>query len=206
MSRNKRRALILTGVLFILAVSAFDKWAGTDFRTYLLTPTPKGTDADKYHKQLFTVVNVVDGDTVDIDIADGEYDHTRIRLLGVDTPETKNPRTGKMYYGREASDYAARTLQGKDVTVIIDTVSDVRDRYNRLLGYIEIEGRVFNEDLVRLGYGYADLRFKHSQLNRYASMQEKAVEQEVGLWKNAKQNDLPAWLQREQPDILQLRN
>ena len=206
MSKNQRRTLLLCGVLLLFALSTFDKWAGKGVRTYLLTPTPKGTDAKKYHNKTFKVISVVDGDTIDIDIADGKYDQTRIRLLGVDTPETKNPRTPEMYYGAEASNFAKNTLLNKDVKVIIDTVSDVRDRYNRLLGYIEIDGKVFNEEIVRSGYGYADLRFKHSQLSRYAQMQEQAVKQKIGLWKEVQPDDLPAWLNREYPNILELRN
>jgi len=56
-------------------------------------------DVARYHGKTFTVVNVVDGDTIDVDVPDGEYEHTRIRLWGVDTPETKSPKVGVMYFG-----------------------------------------------------------------------------------------------------------
>jgi len=54
-------------------------------------------DTEKYHGKTFTVSNVVDGDTIDIDVPDGEYEHTRIRLWGIDTPESKSPKVGVMY-------------------------------------------------------------------------------------------------------------
>jgi endonuclease YncB( thermonuclease family) len=63
-------------------------------------------DIQKYNGRQFAIVKVVDGDTIDIDIPDANYNHTRIRLWGVDTPETKDPRTGPMYFGKEASDFA----------------------------------------------------------------------------------------------------
>ncbi len=205
MSRNRRRTFIIMGVLLFVALGLVDRWGGKGVREVILRPRPKGVDAKKYHRKSFAIKKIVDGDTVDIDIADGEYEHTRIRLLGVDTPETKDPRRPEMYFGQEASDFAAQVLEGKDVMVIIDTVSDVRDRYGRLLAYIEVDGKIFNEMLIRKGFGYADLRFKHGEFDRYAAMQEEAVKAKVGLWEEVTQEDLPGWLRREKGDILSLR-
>ena len=58
----------------------------------------KTYDVRKYHGKTFTVVNAVDGDTIDINIPDGKYEQTRIRLWGVDTPETKHPSIGAVSY------------------------------------------------------------------------------------------------------------
>ena len=196
---------MLMGVLLFVALAMVDRWGGRGVRQVILEPRPSGADAKKYHRKIFAVKKIIDGDTVDIDVADGEYGHTRIRLLGVDTPETKDPRYPAMYYGQEATDFAGKMLEGKDVTVVIDTVSDVRDRYGRLLAYIEVDGVVFNEELIRQGFGYADLRFAHGEYERYVRMQEIAVKKGVGLWKEAEIDDLPGWLQREQGDILELR-
>ena len=80
----------------------------------------RSNDLEKYHAKTFTVVNVVDGDTIDIDAADGKYDHTRVRLWGIDTPETKNPKTGVMYFGPEAAEFTKELALGKPVTVYLD--------------------------------------------------------------------------------------
>src|SRR5690606_19653965 len=103
-------------------------------------------------------------DTLDIAAADGDMATTRIRLIGVDTPETQHPTGGPMYYGQEATDFAKRLAEGRQVTVLLDTVSDERDRYGRLLAYVVLpDGRVLNEVMIREGYGYADSRFRHSR-------------------------------------------
>jgi micrococcal nuclease len=160
-------------------------------------------DRAKYHNKTFTVVKVVDGDTLDVDMPDGKYKTTRIRLLGVDTPETKKPNTPVMYYGPEASDYTRKITLGKKVTVLIDTVSDERDRFGRLLGYIRLEdGRIVNEMLVEDGYAYADLRFKHSDFEKYRELMEKAKVQKKGLWKDVQLKDMPGWMQKIKPTVL----
>ncbi|MDD5457919.1 MAG: thermonuclease family protein [Phycisphaerae bacterium] len=160
-------------------------------------------DEAKYDGKVFTVTNVVDGDTLDIDVPDGKYDHTRIRLLGVDTPETKNSRTGPMYYGQEASGFAASLAMDRKVTVHLDKISRTRDKYGRLLAYVELEnGDILDEELIRQGYGYADSRFKHSFYNQYAQIEKAARNNGCGLWKNVTLEQLPQWLQRKNPAVL----
>ena len=149
---------------------------------------------------VITVSNTAGGDLA---IGDGKFDNTRVRLLGMDAPETKSPKVPAMYYGAEATAFAEQLADGKEVTVIIDTVGDVRDMYDRLLAYIRLDdGRVLNEELIVNGCAYADLRFRHSQYDRYLRLQQKAMEQKAGLWKNVTTEQLPKWLQRESPDLL----
>lgn len=203
MSRRRRRAVFV--ICFVLALGGvwLDRQHGSGLREVLLQKNPEGPDADKYHLKSFKVVNVVDGDTLDIDIPDGKYDHTRIRLLGIDTPETKSPKYGSMYFGPQASQFAEKLTINKHATVIIDTTSPSRDRYRRLLGYLKLEdGEILNEELLRYGFAYADLRFKHSEFDKYVKLQDAAINSGIGLWKEAKKSDLPKWLQRERPDIL----
>ena len=135
-------------------------------------------DISKYHGRQFTVVKVVDGDTLDIDIPDGKYSHTRIRLWGIDTPETKDPRTGPMYFGKEASDFATKLALGKQVTVLPGKRRKTRDKYHRLLAYIQLpDGTFLNEVLLSEGYAYADLRFKHGLYNKYKQLEAVARSQ-----------------------------
>jgi hypothetical protein len=70
----------------------------------------KVRDFEKYHEKTFAVVNVTDGDTIDINVPDDKYNHTRVRLWGIDAPETKNPKTGIMYFGPEAADFTKNQL------------------------------------------------------------------------------------------------
>jgi micrococcal nuclease len=154
-------------------------------------------DISKYHGQQFAVVKVVDGDTLDIDIPDGKYSHTRIRLWGIDTPETKDPRTGPMYFGKEASDFATKLALGKQVTVYLEKEKNSRDKYHRLLAYIQLpDGTFLNEILLSEGYAYADLRFKHGLYNKYKQLESIARSQKKGLWAGVTPEQMPKWRQK----------
>ncbi len=96
------------------------------------------------------VVSVADGDTFDVEI-EGKRD--TVRLIGVDTPETKHPTKGVQCWGPEASDFTTSLLSvGTRVRLIRDV--EARDRYGRLLAYVFLaETNVFvNRELVRLGF------------------------------------------------------
>ena len=154
-------------------------------------------DISKYHGRQFTVVKVVDGDTLDIDIPDGKYSHTRIRLWGIDTPETKDPRTGPMYFGKEASDFATKLALGKQVTIYLEKEKNSRDKYHRLLAYIQLpDGTFLNEVLLSEGYAYADLRFKHGLYNKYKQLESVARSQKKGLWAGVTPEQMPKWRQK----------
>ena len=156
-------------------------------------------DIEKYHGRKFTVVKVVDGDTLDIDVPDGNYRHTRIRLWGIDTPETKDPRTGPMYFGKEASDFATALALGKQVTIYLEKEKNSRDKYHRLLAYIQLpDGTFLNETLLSEGYAYADLRFKHGLYNKYKQLESVARRQKKGLWANITPEQMLQWRQKRE--------
>jgi len=202
-SKKQRRIIIAAILLFVLCTVWLDRNSTKGLRQNILNKTSLATDRGKYHLNTFTVTKVVDGDTLDIDIPDAKYDTTRIRLLGVDTPETKHPRYGQMYFGPEAADFVTAIALQKKVTVIIDGLSPTRDRYNRLLAYIELSnGNILNKEIIRNGFGFADLRFPHSDFQSYENAMLQAIQQKTGLWKNVKKDQLPNWLQRERPNLL----
>ena len=90
MSKRKQAGIFIACVLLIAIGSWLDHSKVTkNFQSIPISHALlKNNDLQKYHEKIFTVVNVMDGDTIDIDIPDGKYDRTRIRLWGVDTPET----------------------------------------------------------------------------------------------------------------------
>jgi micrococcal nuclease len=101
-----------------------------------------------FKKTKTRVTRVIDGDTVDIKWGSGTE---RVRLVGVDTPETVHPRLGEEPYGREASNFTKKQLTGKDVFVEFDV--EPRDKYDRLLAYVYFaDGTFFNAKLVAEGY------------------------------------------------------
>ncbi|HET7481844.1 MAG TPA: thermonuclease family protein [Actinomycetota bacterium] len=137
------------------------------------------------------VTNVVDGDTIDVEITDrvdgpgagqasvgGEY---RVRLIGIDTPETVKPGTPVQCFGREASAATHALLDDAEVRLVKDV--EETDQYDRLLRYVYIGDEMANARLVANGYAYAftyppDVR--HADL--FVSLQRDAREHGRGLW------------------------
>jgi micrococcal nuclease len=124
------------------------------------------------------VVAVVDGDTVDVSWA-GHRE--RVRLLGVDTPETVDPHRPIGCYGPEASAFTHRRLQGRSVRLRFDRQR--RDRYGRLLAYVDIDGRRFNDELLTGGYARL-LVIPPNGLHARAMLDEELAARSAGrgLW------------------------
>jgi micrococcal nuclease len=199
MSRQRRSAILTLSVLLIAVLV----WLDHSTVEHKLQHRPKSEgqlrarDFEKYHGKIFAVVNVVDGDTIDIDIADGEYDHTRIRLWGIDTPETKNPKTGVMYFGPEAAEFTKKSALGKQVTVYLEE-HRTRDKYSRLLAYVKLpDERFLNEVLLSEGFAYADVRFRHSLYHKYKQLEAAARSQKKGLWLKVMPEQMPEWRQNK---------
>ena len=97
-----------------------------------------------------TVINVIDGDTIDVRIG---YKRQRVRLLGIDTPETKDPRKPVQCFGREASEHTAQLLP-RGTIVRLERDLEERDVYDRLLAYVwrSSDGLFVNLNLVAQGY------------------------------------------------------
>ena len=84
-----------------------------------------------------------------------------VRLIGVDTPETKDPRKPVELFGKEASQFTASLLKGQRVRLEIQTVPTSRDRYGRLLAYVfrESDNLLVNKEIIRQGYGHAYTKY-----------------------------------------------
>jgi len=181
-----RRALWTAGVALALAglvvadrLGAFGRAAQPDW--------------ERYHDRTFKVVRVIDGDTLEIDSPDrrGGFGTTRIRLWGVDTPETVKPDTPVQHFGQEATRFLRHAVLGKIVTVKLYRPR-TRDAYDRLLAYvIGPDGKDLNERIIGTGHGYADPRFPHPLRTRYRMCQSEAMKARAGLWKEAVDDDLP---------------
>lgn len=151
-------------------------------------------DFQKYHDRTFRVVRVFDGDTIAVDIPDGEYDTTRIRFWGVDTPEVyhyHDPEAPPDHFGPEASAFVRDLLTGGRVRLEL-VPWRTRGIHGRLLAYVYLEdGRMLNLLLVEKGYGYADPRFDHPLKEEFIEAQEQARQAGRGLWAEATDDDLP---------------
>ena len=128
----------------------------------------------------YGIAEVFDGDTVSVNM-DGTIE--KVRLIGVDTPETKDPRKPVQCYGPEASVYSHTTLTGKRVKLVADPLSTNRDRYDRLLRYVYLtDGTLYNQALLEKGYARAYLGFPFSKRNQFEQTAKTAQQSKTGLW------------------------
>ena len=124
------------------------------------------------------VERVVDGDTI---IVRGVG---RVRLIGVDTPETVSPGRPVEFFGREASAFAKRLLEGRSVRLEYD--QDRTDRYGRTLAYVHLaDGTFVNAEIIRRGYGHAYTRFPFRYRDRFRRFEREARDAGRGLWNPA---------------------
>ncbi|MEJ5258853.1 MAG: thermonuclease family protein [Anaerohalosphaeraceae bacterium] len=202
MSRRRKNGLLLFWLFLVPAgLGVLDHQFGGPLRSTVQKHFFYSPDQKRFHLQTFPVTEVIDGDTLDIRTENGEI--VRVRLLGVDTPETKHPTVGVMYFGPEAADFVRQLIGSGPVTLLLDNVGDQRDLYGRLLAYVRLEdGRIVNEEIIRNGWGYADLRFEHSRFAQYETWMEEAREQKRGLWKEVRREQLPQWLRDKRPLLL----
>jgi len=158
---------------------------------------PVGTDLAAYHGRTFAVVKVVDGDTLHLAAAQPGGKTTKVRLRGIDAPEMGTNREKRMYFAEEATEFVRRRTRGQSVSVYLDEGAESRDRYGRLLAYIELpDGRFLNEELLSEGLVYADRRFRHSYFQKYLQLEAAARSQGRGLWKDVTREKMPPWLQK----------
>ena len=128
----------------------------------------------------YKVVEVIDGDTIKVSISGGIE---TVRVIGIDTPETVDPRGTIECYGTEASERAKELLTGKQVTLESDPTQDDRDKYDRLLRYVSLGDTDFGMSMIEDGYAYEytyEVPYEHQ--SSYMSLETIARATGVGLW------------------------
>src|SRR6202023_3192695 len=91
-----------------------------------------------------------------VDIVDDVRGRLRVRLLGIDSPETKKPRFSVGCWGPEASQFAESTLAGQRVALVTDPTQDLHDRYGRTLAYLDkADGWDYSVEAARAGAAHA---------------------------------------------------
>jgi micrococcal nuclease len=145
---------------------------------------PQAAPTADVSETAYQVVAVADGDTVKVTI-DGKTES--IRLIGVDTPETRDPRKKVQCYGKEASAYTSSTLLGRTVRLAADESQDNRDKYGRLLRYVFLgDGMNFNLQLIAEGYAYEyTYKIPYEYQAEFKEAQATAEANQKGLWSPA---------------------
>jgi len=169
MLRRTPGILTRAGVLSVLAFGSctLDPSAGAR----------RSTPTDASRTQV-TVIEVTDGDTIRVELHGVQ---TPVRLIGIDTPEKDGPYTDEECYGEPASRFAADELAGREVELEFDV--ERTDRFDRTLAYVWLDGALFNERVLREGYGVlATFPPNVRYVDRFIIAQSGARQDGLGLW------------------------
>ncbi len=130
-----------------------------------------------------TVTEVVDGDTIRI-LNNGQKE--TVRLVGIDTPETKAPGVPIQCFGPEASAKTSELVAGKQVRLAYDESQGVYDRYQRVLAYVYFKADgveiSLNEYLVRQGYAKVYTKASSDKEEELLQAEIFAQQENLGLW------------------------
>ena len=141
------------------------------------------------------MTRVVDGDTLDVDLPDGDRAVTRIRLRGIDCPEIAHGLDGQDDpYGPEATESALILVLDKRVRIALDPTRETRDRYGRLLAYVYLADtdESLNERLLEEGLARANRRFPHVFSFRYGNIEKRAKRNGEGIWWDSTAEAMPS--------------
>jgi len=131
---------------------------------------------------LYQVTQIFDGDTIAVNM-DGLEE--KVRMIGVDTPETKDPRKNVQCFGIQASEFTKSLIGDYSVRLEADPENSNRDRYGRLLRYVFIpDGTMVNAEIIKQGYGFAYTSFPFTKIDEFKSYEAIARDQNRGLWKS----------------------
>jgi len=170
---HRRRRVRLTGTVLgalIVAIAGFLRFS----------PEPVRQAVQSAQPGLAHVVRDVDGDTIDVEI-DGQKE--TVRFIGVDTPETHDPRKPVQCFGEVAAAHTKQLLEGKNVRLEPDSQDSDRDKYHRLLRYVYLpDGTLVNAELIKDGYAFAYVIFPFTKLDEFRALEAEARDANRGLW------------------------
>jgi len=138
------------------------------------------------------VIRVIDGDTIEVMFLNGSIE--RVRMLGIDTPETTASRNKPNEYdsitdleclaswGLKAKQYVKTRLEGTYVYIEFDSMAGKRGYYKRLLAYVYYDNTDFTAELIKRGYARVYTEGDFEKEFEYVSYQNLAIKNNVGLW------------------------
>lgn len=161
--------------LDFLAEKEIDKYLAKDLES-------SGGWIVESEEEWYKVLYVYDGDTIAVDMG-GEF--KKVRLIGIDAPETGEKYRDKECYGKEASKEVEKLLIGSQVRLQKDSSQADKDKYGRLLRYVYLEnGTMLNQLLIEKGfateYTYRESRYRYQ--TEFRNAERKAKKEKVGLW------------------------
>lgn len=148
------------------------------------SPTPDDDSDQIADETTYSVVRVVDGDTIDVSL-NGQT--VRIRLIGINAPESVDPTKPTQCYGVEASEAAKKILDGEEVSLESDPSQDYKDKYWRLLRYVYLsDGTNFNQLMLSEGDAYEYTFIKpYKYQEEFKAAEQSARQAGKGLWSSS---------------------
>jgi endonuclease YncB( thermonuclease family) len=144
------------------------------------TPVSTKTVQQPAKQDGYKVVSVVDGDTIKVSI-NGTTE--TLRIIGLDTPETLDPRKPVQCFGKEASNKAKELLSGKTVVLEADSTQGELDKYGRLLRYVFVDGTDYGKYMIANGYAHEyTYHIPYKYQTEYKNAQKSAEANQLGFW------------------------
>ena len=172
-----KKNLSLSGLIIVVAIAAIQAtgvFEGTQEHLQQKTITSQ--------PGLYEVTRFTDGDTLTVNM-NGVQE--KIRMIGIDTPETHKPNSPVQCYGPAASAYTKELIGTQKVRLESDPQSTNRDRYDRLLRYVYLpDGTLVAEKVIRNGYGFAYTQFPFTKKDAFVRAEQDAEKAQAGLWGN----------------------
>lgn len=169
-------------ILIFLALAAKDWFFGDTLGGFVVpTKPPRVSIETKSAPNPLIVTRIVDGDTIVV-LINGVSE--KVRLIGVDTPETVDPRKPVQCFGKEASRFTENLLLNNAVRLESDASQGDRDKYGRLLRYVFLEdGTLVNKKIISEGYGHEyTYRIPYKHQSDFKNAERIAREAQKGLW------------------------
>ena len=164
-------ALVIVIILFIWALQYYSQPA---------LPPSAITSANVLEQNYYPVKRIVDGDTFIYLIGDEER---TVRILGADTPETKDPRKPVQCFGEEANNAANKILAGQSVRLERDLTALNVDMYGRELRYVYLpDGTMVNRYLIENGFAHVTRQSPFRLQQEFVNLENEARIAGRGLW------------------------
>lgn len=189
---KSKKALVFCAVIFILFVILISGGDQTLEKQNKNSSIPKVKNSSEssvitsstknvINHDLYKVIKVVDGDTISVSM-NGKTE--TLRLIGINTPETVDPRKPVECFGKEASNKAKSLLEGQNVRLEADSSQGERDKYDRLLRYVFLlDGTLFNKTMIQQGYAYEytyNTPYKYQAEFKQTELEARTAKR--GLW------------------------
>ncbi len=169
----KSNQIKLTLILIIISICVYLAYLGSPA---YLNRVPKINEKERY-----MVTKTLDGDTFEIKIGKRIM---KVRMMGIDTPETLDPRKPVQCYGYESSEKTKELLSGRSVSLRLDKTQSALDKFKRLLAYVYRDDGIFiNQYLLENGYAREyTYNKKYQNQKEFKEIEKKAREEKRGLW------------------------